>query len=122
MVMSSVYSHYYARGFLLGALVGGVVSFAALKYLSNIQLDVEGQAKHKKDQEQRQFQRGLQAALEDEILAEQFTRNVQFFGASGQHEVLNAFVVVIGLGVRSRLQPGNITRLTCISKLDNLMA
>jgi hypothetical protein len=35
---------------------------------------------------------------EDEILAEQFTRNVQFFGAEGQAAVAAAFVVVVGLG------------------------
>ena len=42
---------------------------------------------------------GLQNFHEDEILAEQFTRNVQFFGQQGQIKVANAFVVVIGLGV-----------------------
>lgn len=34
----------------------------------------------------------------DEILAEQFTRNVQFFGQAGQSAVAQSFVVVIGLG------------------------
>ncbi len=42
---------------------------------------------------------GLHNFHEDEILAEQFTRNVQFFGQQGQIKVANAFVVVIGLGV-----------------------
>ena len=37
---------------------------------------------------------------EDEILQEQFTRNVQFFGQGGQSKVAGSFVVVIGLGVR----------------------
>ncbi|DBB11804.1 TPA: hypothetical protein ACH3X3_005959 [Trebouxia sp. C0006] len=41
---------------------------------------------------------GLHNFHEDEILAEQFTRNVQFFGQQGQIKVANAFVVVIGLG------------------------
>ena len=48
---------------------------------------------------------GNEAAAEadedDEILAEQFTRNAQFFGRDGQRRVADAFVVVIGLGVRS---------------------
>ena len=39
--------------------------------------------------------------LEDEILVEQFTRNVQFFGKQGQQKVAESFVVVIGLGVRA---------------------
>lgn len=42
---------------------------------------------------------GLHNVHEDEILAEQFTRNVQFFGQQGQLKIANAFVVVIGLGV-----------------------
>jgi len=37
---------------------------------------------------------------DDEILKEQFTRNVQFFGQDGQSRVTQSFVVVIGLGVR----------------------
>lgn len=41
---------------------------------------------------------GLHNFHEDEILAEQFTRNVQFFGQQGQIKIANAFVVVIGLG------------------------
>ena len=36
--------------------------------------------------------------LRDEILREQFTRNVQFFGERGQTRVRDAFVVVVGLG------------------------
>ena len=34
----------------------------------------------------------------DEILAERFTRNLQFFGTAGQKRVSDAFVVVVGLG------------------------
>ena len=36
--------------------------------------------------------------LTDEILREQFTRNVQFFGERGQGAVRDVFVVVVGLG------------------------
>ena len=38
----------------------------------------------------------------DAILAEQLTRNVQFFGLEGQKKIANAFVVVVGLGVREK--------------------
>ena len=41
----------------------------------------------------------MENLLDDEILTEQFTRNVQFFGREGQQQVANAFVVVVGLGV-----------------------
>ena len=34
----------------------------------------------------------------DEILAEHFTRNVQFFGSTAQQRVSSVFVVVVGLG------------------------
>ena len=39
-------------------------------------------------------------SLEDEIVGEQLTRNVQFFGREGQKSVCDAFVIVVGLGVR----------------------
>ena len=39
-------------------------------------------------------------SLDDEIVGEQLTRNVQFFGREGQQRVCDAFVVVVGLGVR----------------------
>jgi len=41
---------------------------------------------------------GEEYDLRDEILREQFTRNVQFFGEEGQEKVRDAFVVVVGLG------------------------
>ena len=37
---------------------------------------------------------------EDEVVREQLTRNLQFFGEEGQSRVSGAFVVVVGLGVR----------------------
>ena len=36
--------------------------------------------------------------MRDEILAEQFTRNVQFFGKDAQARIAGSFVVVVGLG------------------------
>lgn len=38
----------------------------------------------------------------DEILEEQLTRNVQFFGLEAQRRIGGAFVVVVGLGVSSK--------------------
>ena len=38
-------------------------------------------------------------SLNDEVLGEHFTRNVQFFGRPGQEKIMGAFVIVIGLGV-----------------------
>ena len=38
-------------------------------------------------------------SLEDEVLGEHFTRNVQFFGRPGQERIMGAFVIVVGLGV-----------------------
>lgn len=45
----------------------------------------------------------LQEFEQDEVLAEQLTRNVQFFGLEQQKQITNSFVVVIGLGVSSML-------------------
>ncbi|KAF6144693.1 hypothetical protein GIB67_006185 [Kingdonia uniflora] len=36
--------------------------------------------------------------LRDEVVSEQLTRNIQFFGAESQRKVTESFVVVIGLG------------------------
>lgn len=46
--------------------------------------------------------RGLSGeALEgDDIVREQLTRNIQFFGLDGQKCITESFVVVVGLGVR----------------------
>ena len=48
--------------------------------------------------------------LHDDVLGEQFTRNVQFFGEASQRHIANSFVVVIGLGVSAvtsaRRDPG----------------
>jgi hypothetical protein len=45
-------------------------------------------------------------SLEDDILAEHFTRNVQFFGREGQQQIMRSFVVVVGLGVMSAICDG----------------
>lgn len=43
--------------------------------------------------------------ISDEILAEQLTRNLQFFGAEAQGRVAGSFVVVVGLGVGPLSRP-----------------
>lgn len=45
----------------------------------------------------------VQRFQEDDILAEQLTRNVQFFGSEGQQRIADAFVIVVGLGVRAAI-------------------
>ena len=42
---------------------------------------------------------GLDSALDDDILKEHFTRNIQFYGPEGQLRIFQSFVAVIGLGV-----------------------
>ena len=41
----------------------------------------------------------VQEFEKDDVLAEQLTRNVQFFGLEGQKKIAKSFVVVVGLGV-----------------------
>lgn len=40
----------------------------------------------------------------DDIISEQLTRNIQFFGLKGQKRISDSFVVVVGLGVSFRQQ------------------
>ena len=40
----------------------------------------------------------MSQVLDDEVLREQLTRNIQFFGERSQLDLANAFVVVVGLG------------------------
>lgn len=40
----------------------------------------------------------MQNFLDDEILNEQLTRNIQFFGEKGQRSIAESFVIVVGLG------------------------
>ena len=46
---------------------------------------------------------GLDSALDDDIMREHFTRNIQFFGPESQQHIFGAFVTVIGLGVSKPL-------------------
>lgn len=86
--------------FLAGSFAGALGVYLALRSSK------KGHAVLDNSATQQQQQPGLLSAstpmdalLEDEILTEQFTRNVQFFGKEGQLQVARAFVVVIGLGV-----------------------
>ena len=65
---------------------------------------------------------GLSDFLNDEILREQFTRNIQFFGQKGQQKIANAFVVVIGLGVSAGcLQSSNKLQGSPLAKLTQML-
>lgn len=84
-----------------GGVAGALAACAALRVLRSRVHDV-GLRQHDwqvASTLQPQTAAGLDKFLQDEVLAEQFTRNVQFFGKEGQLKVAKAFVVVIGLGV-----------------------
>lgn len=57
---------------------------------------------------------------EDDILGEQLTRNVQFFGLEAQQRIGQAFVVVVGLGVSAvgRAGGGHV----CVKRVCGLRA
>lgn len=64
----------------------------------------ESQLKHfinLKPEEDRQWPNAVSSShcLGDDIVAEHFTRNVQFFGRNAQERIMGSFVVVVGLGV-----------------------
>ena len=91
------------QGFHLGYFLGGALGFASVYYCCS-QLDcftgIHKKKYHKTDRTASRPRQGLQDAFDDEILSEQFTRNIQFFGSQGQQQVHDSFVVVVGLGVR----------------------
>lgn len=93
--------------FLAGGAAGAVAACAALQYMQRRSWNP---ASRQYDDTSAIHERsgaptvprtvtGLHNFLEDEVLAEQFTRNVQFFGREGQLKIADAFVIVIGLGV-----------------------
>ena len=103
------------RDILLGAAVGAAAvtllfkclrSDSATKPAGNTRPDAGGALEQRS-----QFAEITTAhhTLTDEILSEQLTRNLQFFGEEAQQKLAKAFVVVIGLGVRP-------SHLTCKSK------
>lgn len=49
-------------------------------------------------QSQTQHHVSVRNFQQDEVLVEQLTRNIQFFGLEAQQKIADAFVVVVGLG------------------------
>lgn len=111
--------HGYARdaSFLaIGAGLGvGAVYFLASRYSNHVQhvyseyLEQQGKTEdqcdpqgHARQEDQGTDILGLtSSSLEhDDIISEQLTRNIQFFGMEGQKKITESFVVVVGLGVR----------------------
>ncbi|KAL3151503.1 hypothetical protein ABBQ38_012502 [Trebouxia sp. C0009 RCD-2024] len=92
--------------FVAGGAVGAAVAVGALQYWYRREWNADRrQYSETSEKEQRPTSRAVQGSscklsdfTSDEVLSEQFTRNVQFFGQNGQLNIANAFVVVIGLG------------------------
>ena len=86
----------FAAGVLSGALATG----AWLLYRRNVQKNAcYASSTVYRDAPVEERRPLPESPLEDEILSEQFTRNVQFFGRNGQKAIIDAFVIVVGLGV-----------------------
>ncbi|KAI8536528.1 hypothetical protein RHMOL_Rhmol10G0264500 [Rhododendron molle] len=85
-----------------GALLGSVTSIALLRfytsYLVGRGFTPETSAKGHDVCGDRNHGRASSDLLKDEIVSEQLTRNIQFFGIESQHNVSASYVVVIGLG------------------------
>lgn len=105
-----------SRGFLIGSLVGGALGFVSFYYCCS-QLDHFPGSRDRRPKKASTTtaspEQGLHSAFDDEILSEQFTRNVQFFGSQGQQQVHDAFVVVVGLGVSTYLPTTPINTRKC---------
>jgi len=68
-------------------------------YDAEVELSSLGEASHSLCDGPAAASRGPLDFEHDEVVAEQLTRNVQFFGTEGQKKISEAFVVVVGLGV-----------------------
>lgn len=113
-----------ALHFLVGSAVGAAIALGALQYwyrrdwnASRRQYGpVPETAQPSTANQVRDLNCGLSDFISDEVLSEQFTRNVQFFGQDGQLKIANAFVVVVGLGVNIRstylIYPRRLSHLT----------
>lgn len=90
------------QAFAAGALAGAALTaVGAYYYCSRSQAAASGAKQpqqHTPDPAGTPQHASLQEFDQDEVLAEQLTRNVQFFGLDKQKQVANSFVVVIGLG------------------------
>lgn len=94
------------HAFAAGALAGAAVT--ALGAYCLYSAKCESNRSQKRNQQQLPVQQArtaqdhpasLQALDHDEVLSEQLTRNIQFFGLDKQKKIAKSFVVVIGLGV-----------------------
>ncbi|GMH15501.1 hypothetical protein Nepgr_017342 [Nepenthes gracilis] len=87
-----------------GALIGSVSTIALLKFLNRGVEDQGCSSKSTESNAEREcFTNGIlrmngEDLLKDEIVSEQLTRNIQFFGLECQQKVAKSYVVVIGLG------------------------
>lgn len=99
----------HALLFLAGAAVGVVGTAVAFRILSRQYSTLHSAANghhhdccttsvHPKPKNSSSAVGDLQNFDKDEIISEQLTRNVQFFGEHGQRAVGGSFVVVVGLG------------------------
>lgn len=89
------YSLYYSHAIALGAgLALGMSAFYVVNRRSQVTASYVGVQLSKAAQ----LSPSVAKFEDDDILREQLTRNVQFFGLEGQKQVSRAFVVVIGLG------------------------
>ena len=89
---------------LAGAATGAVI--CAWAYRRRSLVGNSGLAHSEAETPRTQHAAGLTVAadaLQDDILREQFTRNIQFFGEAAQAKVFRSFVVIVGLGVRANL-------------------
>ncbi|OMO56736.1 UBA/THIF-type NAD/FAD binding protein [Corchorus capsularis] len=88
-----------------GALAGAVSTVFLLKLLPRNQSEDKKSTRLKEattrdwiDSENSNYRMGGLNILSDEIVSEQLTRNIQFFGLDSQQKVTSSYVVVIGLG------------------------
>lgn len=91
---------------MFGTLLGGALGLATVYYGHAYKDGSPRPFEEEPDSNEaptHKISHGMQKALDDEILSEQFTRNVQFFGSHGQQQIHSAFVVVVGLGVSDML-------------------
>ncbi len=88
--------------FAAGVALGGVAAYAAARSLHAQRAHATAQSSAPPEVASSEPVRGAccGVSLDDEIVGEQLTRNVQFFGRERQQRVVDSFVVVVGLGVR----------------------
>jgi hypothetical protein len=92
----------FAAGALAGAAVAAAVTYyycSSTRRATVRHANSHSQQPAKLQQPAPAHHASLQEFDQDEVLAEQLTRNVQFFGLEKQKCITNSFVVVIGLGV-----------------------